>query len=85
MSSHWRAKARVIIRQVLHDTKGQDEKVIRQALRDAYPFGERAMHPYKIWLDEIRVQRGLKKKKSNKSNDIFLDPRQEEMFGDSDE
>jgi len=25
-----------------------------KAIRDAYPFGERAMHPYKMWLKEQR-------------------------------
>ena len=58
---NWRDYARPIIKQVLQDTKGQDEKVIRAALKDAYPFGERQYHPYKIWLDEIKVQRGKRK------------------------
>jgi len=56
----WRDKARPIIECVLRDTAGADEKVIRQALFDAYPFGPREHHPYKVWLDEIRRQRGLK-------------------------
>lgn len=56
----WRDYARPIIQQVLKETKGQDEKAIRKALKEAYPFGERAYHPYKIWLDEIKVQRGLR-------------------------
>lgn len=58
--SYWRMKARPIIDKVLADTKGQDEKVICNAIRDAYPFGERRYHPYKIWCDEVRRQRGLK-------------------------
>lgn len=29
-----------------------DDRV--KAIRDAYPFGERAMHPYKMWLKEQR-------------------------------
>ena len=57
----WRDYAAPIIAKVLKETKGQDEKAIKQALRDAYPFGERKYHPYKIWLDEIKVQRGLRK------------------------
>jgi hypothetical protein len=56
----WRDYAAPIIAKVLNETRGQDEKVIKQALRDAYPFGERKYHPYKIWLDEIKVQRGLR-------------------------
>lgn len=61
MAKNWRDYARPIIQQVLKETAGKPEKEIRQALIDAYPFGERKYHPYKIWLDEIRVQRGLRK------------------------
>jgi hypothetical protein len=57
-TSHWRAVARPLIAAALERTKGQDEKVIRAELHAAYPFGERANHPYKIWRDEIRRQRG---------------------------
>lgn len=59
----WRDNCRPIIAKVLAETKGKPEKEIKKALLDAYPYGERAMHPYKIWLDEIKVQRGFKKKK----------------------
>lgn len=57
----WRAKASPIIAQVLKDNEGQPEKVVRKALKDAYPFGERSMHPYKIWLDEIKIQLGKRR------------------------
>ena len=63
MRGTWRDSAKPIIAQVLKDTKGQTEKEIRKALREAYPWGERRYHPYKIWCDEIKVQRGLKKRK----------------------
>jgi hypothetical protein len=55
--SRWRRYAAPIIARVLKETEGQEERVIRRALRAAYPFGERAMHPYKVWLDEIKKQR----------------------------
>jgi hypothetical protein len=58
----WRENARPIIAKVLADNKDKSEKEIRVALRNAYPYGERAMHPYKIWCDEIKVQRNQKKK-----------------------
>lgn len=32
----------------------------REALREAWHYGPRQYHPYKIWLDECRVQLGLK-------------------------
>ena len=69
MSKTWRQIAAPIIHQVLEDTKGLPEKEIKKALREAYPFGQRAMHPYKIWLDEIKKQRGLKPRKAHGSNE----------------
>lgn len=57
----WRDHARPIIARVLQETTGCSEREIKKALHDAYPFGPRAMHPYKIWLDEIARQRGRKR------------------------
>ena len=59
----WRDSARPLIAKALEESKGKSEPEIRKALRDAYPWGERRMHPYKIWCDEIKKQRGLKKQK----------------------
>lgn len=80
--SSWRDYARPIIARVLKETQGQDEQVIRRALKDAYPFGQRDYHPYKIWLDEIAVQRGTKKKKNvfGRKKVKQDDPNQERMF-----
>lgn len=61
MSGSWRDIARPIIARILQENKGADEKTIRKVLKDAYPWGERAMHPYKIWCDEIKVQLGKRK------------------------
>ena len=74
----WRDIAKPIIKEVLEATKGKDEKDIKKALRDAYPFGERAMHPYKIWLDEIKFQRGVKRMKSRNGEEP--DPSQINLF-----
>lgn len=63
MAGTWRDSAKPIIAEVLKITRGRTEQEIRKALKEAYPWGVRAMHPYKIWCDEIKVQRGLKKKK----------------------
>lgn len=54
--SRWRLSASPIIARVLEEMKGKPDKEIREALRLAYPFGEKAMYPYKVWLDEIRRQ-----------------------------
>lgn len=78
----WRDRAKPIIAAVLAKHQGDDLKTIRLALREAYPFGPREYHPYRIWCDEVRVQMGLKRhplrrKKTLLPND---DPRQQEMF-----
>lgn len=81
--SYWREKSRPIIARVLKENAGADEQTIRKALKDAYPFGMREYHPYKVWLDEIAVQRGTKKKKNifgRKKKKVQEDPRQERMF-----
>jgi hypothetical protein len=58
--SRWRDISRKVVRETLAAAAGKPEPEIKAALREAYPFGERAMHPYKIWLDEIKRQRGTK-------------------------
>ena len=59
MSKTWRKDAAPIVARVLADTHGKSEREIRKALHDAYPFGPREMHPYKIWLSEIKRQRNM--------------------------
>lgn len=54
--SYWRDRAVPIIREVIARVGRDDERALRKALHDAYPFGERQLHPYKIWRDEIRRQ-----------------------------
>jgi len=46
---------------VIAENKHLGEKEIRKALYHAYPFGERRMYPYKVWLSEIAVQLGKRK------------------------
>lgn len=54
----WREHARPIIAEVIARVGTKDRKALRAALRAAYPYGERRMHPYRIWCHEIRVQLG---------------------------
>lgn len=77
MNKTWRDIARPIIAEVLEKTKGQGEPEIKKALHDAYPFGPRKMHPYKIWCDEIKVQRKHRKFGSKKE---IKDPNQSKLF-----
>lgn len=76
---HWRGAARPIIAEVLAANKDKPEAEIKAALKKAYPFGLRENFPYKVWLDEIRVQRGKRRfgegKKSDPNN-----PAQSKLF-----
>ena len=60
LQSRWRKESAEIIGKILLEMNGKEEPEIRKALRDAYPFGPRKYHPYKIWLDEIQRQTGKK-------------------------
>lgn len=52
--STWREKARATIREVMRANPDVGGNELRKLLRENYPFGERRMHPYKVWLDEVR-------------------------------
>jgi hypothetical protein len=85
LQSNWRRYAAPIIERVLAEHAGRPEPELRQALRDAYPFGPKENHPYKIWLDEINVQLGKKPRRvvtarGGMKVQIEPDPRQESMF-----
>lgn len=87
MKSSWRAYCAPIITRVLKETQGKDEKEIRKALKEAYPFGPREYHPYKIWLDEIDRQRHPERRRSKifkgkkkKVKPEIQDPNQPTLF-----
>jgi hypothetical protein len=70
MKSYWRHTSKKIIEQVMFENRAADEKELRKKISDACPFGQRSMHPYKIWLSEVKAQlriRGLGK--ANKTKD----------------
>ena len=54
--SAWRAIAAPIIANIISTVGRDDPQALRRALREAYPWGERRMHPYRIWCNEIRRQ-----------------------------
>lgn len=78
-NSSWRKYAAPIVAKVISENQGKDEKEIRKALHDVYPFGERRMHPYKIWCDEINVQLG---KRTLGRRPVEADPNQLELFNE---
>jgi hypothetical protein len=60
--STWRDIAAPIIADVIKENAGKTEKEVRDALREAYPFGQRSNWPYKVWCDEVRYQLGIKQR-----------------------
>lgn len=50
----WRATARRVILKALADAReqGLDAKATLVLVDSRYPFGQRAYHPYKMWLSE---------------------------------
>ena len=68
MANYWRNSARRVIVEALKTgtALGLTGKELDKHISAAYPFGQRAMHPYKIWLSEIKNQVPGKKKKAEK-------------------
>jgi hypothetical protein len=66
---NWRAAANRAITAALDEgkAKGLEGAELEKHVRaNGYPFGERAMHPYKIWCSEVNKvlqKRGVKAKK----------------------
>ena len=52
----WRKRSAAVLNALRPQLEGLDHEEQRKAISAAYPFGERAMHPYKVWLSECRVQ-----------------------------
>lgn len=54
MPRTWRDIARERIAEVRTEHPTASGNELKKLLRDAYPFGERRMHPYNVWLDEVK-------------------------------
>jgi hypothetical protein len=65
----WRDHAAPIIKAVV-DKYSHDPIMLKAKLREAYPYGQRKYHPYKIWLDEIKRQLGTKEIKVKRVDQI---------------
>lgn len=55
--SHWRRDARAVIDRVVAENPGKTPEELIELVDAAYPFGERKMWPYKMWLLERRAFR----------------------------
>ena len=53
MKSSWRIKSAQVIYKIIKENPGVTIKELHKKISEAYPFGERKYHPYKIWLDEV--------------------------------
>jgi len=69
----WRDRCRPLIARVIREHEGEEIRVVRKALREAYPWGQRSLHPYKIWCSEVRRQLGI-------DPDPASDPNQLQLF-----
>ncbi len=79
--SNWRMYTnKVIVDVITKNPTVREEKELRRLISKAYPFGERAMHPYKIWCSEVKnclVKYGIIDGKYLKKE---YDPNQQELF-----
>lgn len=53
--SDWREHAATVISEIIgtripRRMSAEELKALRKEISEAYPFGQRSMHPYKIWL-----------------------------------
>ncbi|PUE66739.1 hypothetical protein [Arcobacter lacus] len=56
MSSYWHNESNKIIDKVI---KEKGKLITLKDIDEAYPFGERARHPYKMWL-KARKEKAIK-------------------------
>jgi hypothetical protein len=73
-ASKWRKVATPIIRRVLIEHRFEDTRECRKALREAYPFGLKEHHPYKVWRDEVRRQLNLPRPVKSRVLELFHQP-----------
>ena len=52
----WRQHCTPIIAQIIAQNPDLSEKELRKVISAAYPYGQRAMHPYKVWCSEVNKQ-----------------------------
>lgn len=56
----WRGAAQSVLTRVDMVIPSGTPLAVRKAVYSAvYPFGERSMHPYKVWLQEVAAHLGL--------------------------
>ncbi len=58
--SPWRTEAAKVVQAAIAtgEARGLTGPALLRHIREAYPFGPRRNHPYKIWLSEVNRQLG---------------------------
>lgn len=77
----WRDIASPVIEAVIKANKELPAKELKNKISEAYPFGERQYHPYKVWLDEVKIQLGEKHRKKPGRQPILINQK-ERLFND---
>jgi len=62
--SNWRKRAREVINKARAENPKARGDELRAILKPLYPFGPREMHPYKMWLKEVKLACGASRKKN---------------------
>lgn len=61
--STWRDMARTVCQRIIDETRDlpteQRDAERKRRFHDDYPFGQRQYYPYKAWLAEVSVAKGL--------------------------
>lgn len=76
----WREASAPIIAKVIAETKSTNLHLLKTRLREAYPWGQRKYHPYRIWLSEIERQLHPELSKRNHKKRELPNPDQKELF-----
>jgi hypothetical protein len=79
MTGSWGARADAVLAELF--LRGR-EAPTREAVRDAYPFGERAYWPYRVWCQRVKAWQlahatGLSEPKDRDDRRSSIRPRQE--------
>lgn len=62
MADSWRDQSRPLVDMAITEgrRRGLKDRELATFVREAFPWGQRAMYPYRIWLSEVRVQLKIK-------------------------
>ena len=64
----WVTRSADIVRQIVADNQGLDDKELRKVITSAYPYRERMGWAYKAWLKAVKQVLGNRKQVENVRN-----------------